>query len=155
MEGQRASRELGMDIPFRRKAPDAEGSQAALADVAKIMEQFQQMQISLVSVTQRFNTTTSMDRLTLNVLLSFAQFEREVTGERIRDKTAASKRKGMCMGGIVLLGYDLRDRKLYVNESEALRVSIDLQPVPAARQRNNSQRVAPWKRHPQQEWESL
>ena len=72
-----------------------------------------------MSVTQQFNTTTSMGRLTLNVLLSFAQFEREVTGERIRDKIAASKKKGMWMGGMPPLGYDVKDRKLVVNEDEA------------------------------------
>ena len=71
--------------------------------------------VSFVSVTQQFNTTTSMGRLTLNVLLSFAQFEREVTAERIRDKIAASKKKGMWMGGVVPLGYDVKDRKLVVN----------------------------------------
>ena len=75
--------------------------------------------MSFVSVTQQFNTTTSMGRLTLNVLLSFAQFEREVTGERIRDKIAASKKKGMWMGGLPPLGYDVKDRKLIVNEEEA------------------------------------
>src|SRR5579859_8148382 len=75
--------------------------------------------ISFVSVTQQFNTTTSMGRLTLNVLLSFAQFEREVTGERIRDKIAASKRKGMWMGGVPPLGYRARDHKLTVIASEA------------------------------------
>ena len=69
-----------------------------------------------MSVTQSFNTTTSMGRLTLNVLLSFAQFEREVTGERIRDKFAASKKRGMWMGGNIPLGYDLKDRKLVINE---------------------------------------
>src|SRR5712672_2649626 len=74
---------------------------------------------SFVSVTQQFNTTTSMGRLTLNVLLSFAQFEREVTGERIRDKIAASKRKGIWMGGLVPLGYEVRDRRLVINEAEA------------------------------------
>ena len=74
---------------------------------------------SFVSVTQAFNTTTSMGRLTLNVLLSFAQFEREVTGERIRDKIAASKKKGIWMGGTVPLGYDVRDRRLVVNPAEA------------------------------------
>lgn len=74
---------------------------------------------SVVSVTQQFNTTTSMGRLTLNVLLSFAQFEREVTAERIRDKIAASRRKGMWMGGTVPLGYRVQDRKLLVNEAEA------------------------------------
>jgi hypothetical protein len=74
------------------------------------------------SITQQFNTTTSMGRLTLNVLLSFAQFEREITGERIRDKIAASKKKGMWMGGLPALGYDVQDRKLVVNEQEALTV---------------------------------
>ena len=73
---------------------------------------------SFVSVTQQFNTTTSMGRLTLNLLLSFAQFEREIAGERIRDKIAASKKKGMWMGGNVPLGYDVKDRKLIVNEPE-------------------------------------
>ena len=90
-----------------------------LADFAKIVEQFDKQGISFVSVTQQFNTTTSMGRLTLNVLLSFAQFEREVTGERIRDKIAASKRKGMWMGGVVPLGYDLHDRHLVLNPAEA------------------------------------
>jgi site-specific DNA recombinase len=91
----------------------------SLADFAKIVELLDAGGASFVSVTQQFNTTTSMGRLTLNVLLSFAQFEREVTGERIRDKIAASKRKGMWMGGTVPLGYDLRDRKLVVNPKEA------------------------------------
>jgi DNA invertase Pin-like site-specific DNA recombinase len=91
----------------------------SLADFAKIVEQFDKQGISFVSVTQQFNTTTSMGRLTLNVLLSFAQFEREVTGERIRDKIAASKRKGMWMGGVVPLGYDLEDRHLVLNPAEA------------------------------------
>jgi site-specific DNA recombinase len=91
----------------------------SLADFAKIVERLDARQVSFVSVTQQFNTTTSMGRLTLNVLLSFAQFEREVTGERIRDKIAASKRKGMWMGGTVPVGYDLRDRKLFVNTEEA------------------------------------
>ena len=90
-----------------------------LSDFARIVEILDKNQVSFVSVTQQFNTTTSMGRLTLNVLLSFAQFEREVTGERIRDKIAASKKKGMWMGGTVPLGYDARDRKLVVNESEA------------------------------------
>jgi len=94
----------------------------SLADFAKIVEQFDRQGVSFVSVTQQFNTTSSMGRLTLNVLLSFAQFEREVTGERIRDKIAASKRKGMWMGGVVPLGYELRDRSLVVNEDEAVRV---------------------------------
>jgi site-specific DNA recombinase len=94
----------------------------SLADFAKIVEQFEKQGISFVSVTQQFNTTTSMGRLTLNVLLSFAQFEREVTGERIRDKIAASKRKGMWMGGVVPLGYELRDRQLSIQPEEAERV---------------------------------
>ena len=91
----------------------------SLADFAKIVEVFDAHEVSFVSVTQQFNTTTSMGRLTLNMLLSFAQFEREVTGERIRDKIAASKRKGMWMGGPIPLGYDSRDKKLVVNGSEA------------------------------------
>ena len=91
----------------------------SLADFARIVELFDQHQVSFVSVTQAFNTTTSMGRLTLNVLLSFAQFEREVTGERIRDKIAASKAKGMWMGGRPPLGYDGVDRKLVINPAEA------------------------------------
>src|SRR5690349_2375275 len=91
----------------------------ALADFAKIVEILDARGASFVSVTQQFNTTTSMGRLTLNVLLSFAQFEREVIGERIRDKIAASKRKGMWMGGIPPLGYRAQDGKLLVIESEA------------------------------------
>lgn len=78
--------------------------------------------VSFVSVTQQFNTTTSMGRLTLNVLLSFAQFEREVTAERIRDKISASKRKGLWVGGMVPLGYDTKDRKISINKAEAERV---------------------------------
>ena len=91
----------------------------SLADFAKLVELFDQHNVSFVSVTQQFNTTTSMGRLTLNVLLSFAQFEREVTSERIRDKIAASKRKGLWVGGMVPLGYDTKARKISVNESEA------------------------------------
>ena len=91
----------------------------ALSDFAKIVEVLDAADASFVSVTQSFNTTTSMGRLTLNVLLSFAQFEREVTGERIRDKIAASKRKGMWMGGPVPLGYMVRDRKLVIDDGEA------------------------------------
>ena len=94
----------------------------SLADFAKIVEILDRSKASFVSVTQAFNTTTSMGRLTLNVLLSFAQFEREVTGERIRDKIAASKRKGMWMGGPVPLGYDICDKKLVINEAEATTV---------------------------------
>jgi DNA invertase Pin-like site-specific DNA recombinase len=91
----------------------------SLADFAKIVEVFDERSVSFVSVTQSFNTTSSMGRLTLNVLLSFAQFEREVTGERIRDKIAASKKKGMWMGGLVPLGYDAQARKLIINDAEA------------------------------------
>jgi len=91
----------------------------SLGDFAKIVEVFDNRGVSFVSVTQQFNTTTSMGRLTLNMLLSFAQFEREVTGERIRDKIAASKKKGMWMGGLAPLGYDVDDRKLVVNAQEA------------------------------------
>jgi site-specific DNA recombinase len=91
----------------------------SLADFAKIVELFDAQHVSFVAVTQQFNTTTSMGRLTLNVLLSFAQFEREVIGERIRDNVAASKRKGMWMGGTIPMGYDLRERKLVVNHEEA------------------------------------
>jgi site-specific DNA recombinase len=91
----------------------------SLADFAKIVDIFDVHNASFVSVTQQFNTTTSMGRLTLNMLLSFAQFEREIAGERIRDKIAASKKKGMWMGGNVPLGYDVKDRKLIVNEPEA------------------------------------
>jgi DNA invertase Pin-like site-specific DNA recombinase len=91
----------------------------SLADFAKIVEVLDGAGASFVSVTQAFNTTTSMGRLTLNVLLSFAQFEREVTSERIRDKIAASKKKGIWMGGRVPLGYDVCDRKLVINEPEA------------------------------------
>lgn len=94
----------------------------SLADFAKIIERLDARQVSFVSVTQQFNTTTSMGGLTLNVLLSFAQFEREVTGERIRDKIAASKRKGMWMGGTLPVGYKVCDRKLVVNAQEAAQV---------------------------------
>ncbi|WP_373086775.1 recombinase family protein [Sneathiella sp.] len=108
----------------------------SLADFAKIVDILDEHDASFVSVTQSFNTTTSMGRLTLNVLLSFAQFEREVTGERIRDKIAASKKKGMWMGGPVPLGYELGDRKLIVNAREAetvchlFRRYTELQSVP-------------------------
>jgi site-specific DNA recombinase len=94
----------------------------SLADFAKLVELFDAHGVSFVSVTQQFNTTTSMGRLTLNVLLSFAQFEREVTGERIRDKIGASKRRGLWVGGMVPLGYVSRDKKLVVEEEEAERV---------------------------------
>jgi hypothetical protein len=88
-------------------------------DFSRLVEVFDRQNVTFVSVTQSFNTTTSMGRLTLNVLLSFAQFEREVIGERIRDKFAASRRKGMWMGGWAPLGYEVRDRKLVVNEKDA------------------------------------
>ena len=91
----------------------------SLADFVKLVEIFDAHGVSFVSITQHFNTTTSIGRLTLNMLLSFAQFEREVTGERIRDKIAASKRRGMWMGGPLPLGYDVRDRKLVINDAEA------------------------------------
>src|SRR6202522_2159214 len=91
----------------------------SLADFAKLVETFDAHGVSFVSVTQSFNTTTSMGRLTLNVLLSFAQFEREVTGERIRDKISASKKKGMWMGGVVPLGYRVEDRALHIVEDHA------------------------------------
>ncbi|MDI3469790.1 MAG: recombinase family protein [Pseudolabrys sp.] len=96
----------------------------ALMDFAKLVEVFDRNSVTFVSVTQSFNTTTSMGRLTLNILLSFAQFEREVIGERIRDKFAASRKKGMWMGGFVPLGYIVKDRKLVVNEGEAKRVRM-------------------------------
>ncbi len=91
----------------------------SLTDFAKIVEIFDARGASFVSVTQQFNTTTSMGRLTLNILLSFAQFEREVIGERIRDKIAASKKKGMWMGGVPPLGYRVQDRKLVIVDGEA------------------------------------
>jgi DNA invertase Pin-like site-specific DNA recombinase len=94
----------------------------SLMDFAKLVEVFDRHGVTFVSVTQSFNTTTSMGRLTLNILLSFAQFEREVIGERIRDKFAASRARGMWMGGSVPLGYDVRDRKLVVNQVEAATV---------------------------------
>ncbi|MCA3366477.1 MAG: recombinase family protein [Roseomonas sp.] len=96
----------------------------SLMDFARLVEIFDRNQVTFVSVTQSFNTTTSMGRLTLNILLSFAQFEREVIGERIRDKFAASRKRGMWMGGYVPLGYDVRDRKLIINEPEAATVRM-------------------------------
>jgi site-specific DNA recombinase len=96
----------------------------SLSDFAKIVDVLDAHNASFVSVTQQFNTTTSMGRLTLNMLLSFAQFEREIAGERIRDKIAASKKKGIWMGGNVPLGYDVKDRKLIVNEVEASTVRL-------------------------------
>ena len=99
----------------------------SLADFAKLVESFDTHGVSFVSVTQSFNTTTSMGRLTLNVLLSFAQFEREVTGERIRDKIAASKKKGIWMGGVIPHGYSVVDRKLIIvpGEAETIRLIFD------------------------------
>ena len=108
----------------------------SLLDFAKIVELFDAHSASFVSVTQNFNTTTSMGRLTLNILLSFAQFEREVTGERIRDKIAASKKKGMWMGGRVPIGYERKDKKLIIETSGATKVKkifekyIELKSVP-------------------------
>ncbi|MFC4272785.1 hypothetical protein GQF03_09945 [Sneathiella chungangensis] len=96
----------------------------SLADFSKIIERLDKQDVSFVSVTQAFNTTSSMGRLTLNVLLSFAQFEREVTAERIRDKIAASKKKGIWMGGNLPLGYDVEDRKLVINKEEAATVRL-------------------------------
>src|SRR5437588_2340231 len=96
----------------------------SLADFAKLVELFDAHGVSFVSVTQQFNTTTSMGRLTLNVLLSFAQFEREVTSERIRDKITASKRKGLWVGGPLPLGYHMKDDKIAVVEDEAERVRL-------------------------------
>ena len=94
----------------------------SLMDFSKLVDVFDRNGVTFVSVTQSFNTTTSMGRLTLNILLSFAQFEREVIGERIRDKVAASRKRGIWMGGYVPLGYDVQDRKLVVNDAEAASV---------------------------------
>lgn len=99
----------------------------SLADFAKLVELFDAANVSFVSVTQSFNTTSSMGRLTLNVLLSFAQFEREVTGERIRDKIAASKKKGIWMGGVVPLGYRVETRRLLIDDAEAATVRLIFQ----------------------------
>jgi DNA invertase Pin-like site-specific DNA recombinase len=99
----------------------------SLMDFARLVEILERHQVTFVSVTQSFNTTTSMGRLTLNILLSFAQFEREVIGERIRDKVAASRKRGIWMGGYVPLGYDVRDRKLMVNQNEAATVRMIFQ----------------------------
>ena len=96
----------------------------SLMDFARLVEVFDRNNVTFVPVTQSFNTTTSMGRLTLNILLSFAQFEREVIGERIRDKFAASRKRGMWMGGFVPMGYDVKDRKLVVNEAEAATVRM-------------------------------
>src|SRR6266404_856494 len=107
------------DGGFSGATIDRPALQRLLADVAKIVEILDARGASFVSVTQQFNTTTSMGRLTLNILLSFAQFEREVIGERIRDKIAASKKKGMWMGGVPPLGYRAQDGKLIIVDNEA------------------------------------
>jgi site-specific DNA recombinase len=107
----------------------------SLTDFAKMVEAFDAHGVSFVSVTQQFNAITSMGRLTLNVLLLFAQFEREVTGERIRDKIAASKRKGMWMGGLVPIGYDVHDRHLVVNQVASCDRARDLPLLSGTRQR--------------------
>jgi hypothetical protein len=109
-------------MTWGQKAPESGSREQPLTDFARIVKVLDARGASFVSVTQALNSTTSMGRLTLNVLLSFAQFEREVTGERIRDKIAASKKKGMFMGGPVPIGYDVQDRKLVVNELEAATV---------------------------------
>ena len=96
----------------------------SLSDFAKLIEMFDRHNVTFVSVTQQFNTTTSMGRLTLNILLSFAQFEREVIGERIRDKFAASKRKGIWMGGVTPFGYEVRDRQLIIHDEDAQAVRL-------------------------------
>ncbi|WP_245525711.1 MULTISPECIES: recombinase family protein [unclassified Mesorhizobium] len=101
----------------------------SLMDFSKIVEIFDASSVSFVSVTQQFNTTTSIGRLTLNVLLSFAQFEREVTAERIRDKIAASKKKGMWMGGVVPLGYRVENRKLVIDETESTNSQTPVRPL--------------------------
>src|SRR5438477_9778243 len=94
----------------------------SLLDFARLMDLFEQRSVSFVSVTQQFNTTTSLGRLTLNVLLSFAQFEREIIGERTRDKMSASRRKGKWVGGTPVLGYDVEGGRLMVNQTEARQV---------------------------------
>ena len=96
----------------------------SLMDFAKLVELFDRHGVTFVAVTQQFNTTSSMGRLTLNILLSFAQFEREVIGERVRDKIAASKQKGMWMGGVAPLGYEISDRKLVIRSQEAETVRL-------------------------------
>ena len=110
----------------RRGLQDRPAVAASLMDFAKLVEVFDRTASPSSASPSRFNTTTSMGRLTLNILLTFAQFEREVIGERIRDKFAASRASGMWMGGNVPLGYDVKDRKLVVNEAEAALVRRDL-----------------------------
>jgi DNA invertase Pin-like site-specific DNA recombinase len=125
----------------------------SLTDFARMAETFDKHDVSFVSVTQQFNTTTSMGRLMLNVLLSFAQFEREITGERIRDKIAASKRKGMWMGGNPPMGYDVRDRQLVINETDASTVRrifdtyLECGDVPSLLQRLEAEKVRTAKRY--------
>ena len=114
----------------------------SLADFAKLVELFDEHEVSFVSVTQSFNTTSSMGRLTLNVLLSFAQFEREVIGERVRDKIAASKRKGIWVGGMVPLGYRAVRKKLEIAPEEADLVRRDIRAVHRARLSRRSCRRA-------------
>jgi len=103
----------------------------SLADFAKLVEVFDAKKVSFVAITQQFNTTTSMGRLTLNVLLSFAQFERELASERVRDKIAASRKKGKWTGGSVPLGYDTKDKRLVVNPAEAKTVRLIFERYPA------------------------
>ena len=122
----------------------------SLADFAKLVELFDAHGVSFVSVTQQFNTTTSMGRLTLNVLLSFAQFEREVTSERIRDKIAASKRKGLWVGGTLPLGYQMKDGKIAVVEDEAERVRPDLPALSRTRRRQCTGARPPGAKYPNQ-----
>ena len=122
----------------------------ALMDFAKLVEVFDRNNVTFVSVTQSFNTTTSMGRLTLNILLSFAQFEREVIGERIRDKFAASRKKGMWMGGFVPLGYDVKDRKLVVNEAEAATVRMIFERFIKIGSATDAGASAPGRRRPRQ-----
>ncbi|MBK7677639.1 MAG: recombinase family protein [Candidatus Accumulibacter sp.] len=105
--------------PTAASACQRSRSGAELSDFSRLIEVFERNKVSFVAVAQQFNTTTSMSRLMLNALLSFAQFEREVTAERIRDHIAASKTKGMWMGGALPLGYDVENRLLVVNEAEA------------------------------------
>ena len=119
----------------------------SLMDFSKIVEIFDKQSVTFVSITQQFNTTTSMGRLTLNILLSFAQFEREVTGERIRDKVAASKKKGIWMGGSVPIGYKRQEKKLVVDIDNSLIVKtifekyIELQSVSKLREYLTSQNL--------------
>jgi len=125
----------------------------SLTDFARLAELLDQHKVSFVSVTQQFNTTTSMGRLMLNVLLSFAQFEREITGERIRDKIAASKRKGMWMGGVPPMGYDVKDRQLVLNEADAetirtiFRLYLETKTVPALMERLDQDHIRTAKRY--------